>query len=102
MCYIFTLCVTFGQWFDFIVIVNEKESIMKQLNIREARQSLSQLEKLLAEEGEITITRRGEPIARVVPISPLRKIPSPQDLRQKMPRMKKGSEALIRAERDLQ
>jgi prevent-host-death family protein len=85
-----------------IIIVNEKENIMKQLNIREARQSLSQLEKLLAEEGEITITRRGEPIALVVPVSPLRKIPSHQDLRQKMPRMKKGSEALIRAERDLQ
>ena len=74
---------------------------MKQLNIREARQSLSQLEKLLAEEGELTITRRGEPIARVVPISPFKKIPSHQGLRQKMPRMKKGSEALIRAERDL-
>ena len=83
-------------------MVFEKESIMKQLNIREARQSLSQLEKLLVEEGEITITRRGVPIARVVPVSPLRKIPSHQDLRQKMPRMKKGSEALIRAERDLQ
>jgi prevent-host-death family protein len=90
-----------SKWFDFIVTANEKENIMKQLNIREARQSLSQLEKLLAEEGEITITRRGEPIARVVPVSPLRTIPSHQDLRQKMPRMKKGSEALIRAERDL-
>jgi prevent-host-death family protein len=90
-----------SKWFDFIVTGNEKENIMKQLNIREARQSLSQLEKLLAEEGEITITRRGEPIARVVPVSPLRTIPSHQDLRQKMPRMKKGSEALIRAERDL-
>jgi prevent-host-death family protein len=80
---------------------NEKESIMKQLNIREARQSLSQLEKLLAEEGEITITRRGEPIARVVPVSPLREMPSHQDLREKMPRMKMGSEALVRAARNL-
>jgi len=75
--------------------------IMKQLNIREPRQSLSQLEKLLAEEGELTITRRGEPIARVVPVASLRHIPSHRELRQKMPRMKKGSEALIRAERDL-
>jgi prevent-host-death family protein len=74
---------------------------MKQLNIREARQSLSQLEKILAEEGEITITRRGEPIARVVPVFPIREIPSHLDLRQKMPRLKKGSETLIRAERDL-
>ena len=74
---------------------------MKQLNIREARQSLSQLEKILAEEGEITITRRGEPIARVVPVVPIREIPSHRGLRQKMPRLKKGSEDLIRAERDL-
>ncbi len=74
---------------------------MKQLNIREARQSLAQLEKILAEEGEITITRRGEPIARVIPVAPIREIPSHRGLRQKMPCLKKGSEALIRAERDL-
>jgi len=74
---------------------------MKQLNIREARQSLSRLEKILAEEGEITITRRGEPIARVVPVVPIREIPSHLGLRQKMPRLKKGSETWIRAERDL-
>jgi prevent-host-death family protein len=73
---------------------------MKRLNIREARQSLSQLEKLLAEEGELTITRRGAPIARVVPVSAIRGVPSHEDLRQKMPRMKKGSGSFIRAERD--
>jgi prevent-host-death family protein len=73
---------------------------MKQLNIREARQALSRLEKILAEEGEITITRRGEPIARVVPVFPFREIPSHEDLRRKMPRLKKGSEVLIRDERD--
>jgi prevent-host-death family protein len=73
---------------------------MKRLNIREARQSLPQLEKILTEEGEITITRRGEPIARVVPVNRIREIPSHHGLRQKMPRLKKGSEALVRAERD--
>lgn len=78
----------------------KRNTTMKQLNIREARQSLAQLEKILAEEGEITITRRGEPIARVVPVDPVRKIPSHQGLRKKMPLLKKGSEALIRAERD--
>ena len=73
---------------------------MKQLNIREARQSLSQLEKILTEEGEIIITRRGEPIARVVPVVPIREIPSHLGLRQKMTRFKKGSEVLIRVDRD--
>jgi prevent-host-death family protein len=78
----------------------KRNTTMKQLNIREARQSLAQLEKILAEEGEITITRRGEPIARVVPVFSIREIPSHRGLRQKMPRLEKGSEALIRAERD--
>ena len=33
---------------------------MKKLTIREARQSLSQLDRLLAVEGEVTITRRDD------------------------------------------
>jgi prevent-host-death family protein len=85
---------------NIILSGNEKECTMKQLNIREARQSLPQLEKILNEEGEITITRRGEPIARLLPVVLNREIPSHQELRQKMARQKKGSETLIRAERD--
>ena len=73
---------------------------MKQLTIREARQALSHLDRLLAVEGELTITRRGEPIARVLPVGKRRAIPSHRDLRESMPRMKKPSQALIRADRD--
>jgi antitoxin (DNA-binding transcriptional repressor) of toxin-antitoxin stability system len=73
---------------------------MKKLNIREARQVLSRLDQLLATEGEVTITRRGEAIARVMQIGRKRPIPSHQALREKMPRMRKGSEKLIRADRD--
>lgn len=56
---------------------------MKKLTIREARQALSHLERLLGTEGEVTITRRGEPIARVTPITRKLAIPSHKNLRSK-------------------
>ena len=73
---------------------------MKKLSIREVRQSLSRLDQLLALEGEVMITRRGEPIARVIPVDRKRSIPSHRNLRKSMPRMRKGSEHLIRKDRD--
>jgi len=60
---------------------------MKKLTIREVRQSLSHLDQLLAIEEEITITRRGEPIAKVVQVGRRRPIPSHRDLRNGMKRM---------------
>ena len=73
---------------------------MKKLTIREARQALSHLDKMLAIEGEVTITRRGEAIARIIQIGKKRPIPSHKCLREKMPRMRKGSEKLIREDRN--
>jgi prevent-host-death family protein len=73
---------------------------MKSLTIRQTRQALSYLETLLASEGEITITRRGRPIARVTPIDRKRSMPSHLDLRDKMAPMSVGSEELIRNDRD--
>ncbi len=74
---------------------------MKKLTIRETRKSLTNLERLLAVEGELTITRRGEAIARLVQVGRKRPIPSHSDLREKMMRMRKGSEKLIREDRDV-
>jgi len=73
---------------------------MKSLTIRQTRQALSQLEALLESEGELTITRRGRPIARVTQIDRKMPVPSHRVLRQKMMPMKVGSEALIREDRD--
>jgi antitoxin (DNA-binding transcriptional repressor) of toxin-antitoxin stability system len=73
---------------------------MKKLTIRQARQSLGNLDRLLAEESEVTITRRGNPIARVLPAVTERTMPSHAALRRSMPRMRKGSERLIREDRD--
>ena len=73
---------------------------MKKLTIRETRQALSHLDRLLSGEGEVTITRRGEAIARLMHIGEKRPIPSHQALRESMPRMRKGSEKLVRGDRD--
>jgi antitoxin (DNA-binding transcriptional repressor) of toxin-antitoxin stability system len=73
---------------------------VKKLTIREARQALSHLDRLLAAEGEVTITRRGEAIARLIQLGNKKPIPTHRDLRDKMPRMRKGSEKLLREERD--
>ena len=73
---------------------------MKKVSVREARQALSRLDQLLSAEGEVTITRRGKPVARLVPMDRKMPIPTHQDLRSDMPRMRKGSERLIREDRD--
>jgi len=77
-----------------------KGNYMKTLNIRETRKALSQLDRLLDEEGELTITRRGEPIARIVHANGKRSMPSHRDLRESMPRFLKGSEKIVRADRN--
>jgi len=73
---------------------------MRTLTIREARQVLSHLDRLLELEGELTITRRGEPIARVSQIGKKRTMPSHLDLRESMPMLSSGSNRLIREDRD--
>jgi antitoxin (DNA-binding transcriptional repressor) of toxin-antitoxin stability system len=73
---------------------------MKKLSIREVRQSLSHLDRLLAVEEEVMITRRGEPIAKVVQVGRKRPIPSHRDLREEMKRMHERSEVILRKDRD--
>ncbi len=73
---------------------------MRKLTVRETRQALSRLDRLLSAEGEVTITRRGEAIARIVGLEKKRAMPSHRDLREKMPRMRRGSEKLIREDRN--
>lgn len=73
---------------------------MKKLTIRGARKSLTHLEHLLEVEGRVMVTRRGEPIAQLVPVGRKKTIPSHRDLREAMPRMRKRSERLIHEDRD--
>jgi prevent-host-death family protein len=73
---------------------------MKSLSIREVRKELAQLDELVTREGEVVVTRRGQPIARLLPLRSKRRMPSHADLRAGMPRLEQGSEGHIRAERD--
>lgn len=54
---------------------------MKELSIREMRANIGRLAELVEAEGELVISRRGQPIARVLPIDHHRQAPSHDDLR---------------------
>lgn len=73
---------------------------MRSLTIREVRAALARLEPLLAEEGEIVVTRHGRAVARMLPVRPVGPMPSHADLRASMPRLETGSETLVRDDRD--
>jgi prevent-host-death family protein len=73
---------------------------VKNLSIREVRKELAQLDELVSREGEVVVTRRGKPIARLLPMRSKRQMPSHADLRASMPPLKIRSERHIRTERD--
>lgn len=72
---------------------------MRKLSVREVRAALPHLERVLREQGELVITKRGRPIARVLPIAAAA-MPSHADFRATMPRVRVGSEHYVRADRD--
>ena len=43
---------------------------MRTITIREAREGLSHPEQLFADDDEVIVTKRGEPVARILPIRP--------------------------------
>ncbi|MFU8886758.1 MAG: type II toxin-antitoxin system Phd/YefM family antitoxin [Cyanobacteriota bacterium] len=73
---------------------------MKEINVREMRASIGRLAELVEAEGELVISRRGQPIAWVLPIEQRRQAPSHADLRERMARLQTTSAELLRAERD--
>lgn len=72
---------------------------MKTLSIREMRGALGQLEQLVDQEGELIVTRRGQAIARVMPLKPQRVMPSHAEHRSRLPKLSPSTE-LIREDRD--
>ena len=73
---------------------------MKQLSVREMRAAIGRLDELVAEAGELVVSRNGKPIARVLPYTDSRARPDHADLRALTPRLSTPSADLIRAERD--
>jgi antitoxin (DNA-binding transcriptional repressor) of toxin-antitoxin stability system len=75
---------------------------MKTITIREAREGLSHPEQLFAEDEEVIVTRRGEPVARILPIKPATKpkIRSLAAFRASQPFQGIPSEVLIAEDRE--
>jgi len=49
---------------------------MKTITIREAREGLSHPEQMFANNDEVLVVCRGEPVARILPVAPKRKVMS--------------------------
>jgi prevent-host-death family protein len=73
---------------------------MREISIREMREKLGSLGQLVQREGEILITRRGVPIARLLPVKGAQHRPSHAELRSAMQRLETPSQILIRDDRD--
>ena len=74
---------------------------MRQVTVRQMRELLPEIDADLRANGEIVLTRRGKPIARMMPM-PLEKseVLSTQALRMRMVPLEIPSEVLLRQERD--
>ncbi len=70
------------------------------MTVTELRIVLGRLDEVVGREGELLITRRGRPVARVLPLRPRRRLPSHAEHLAKMPRLGVGSEVYVRQERD--
>lgn len=73
---------------------------MKELTIREAREGLSHPDVMFADDEEILVVRRGEPVARILPVTSKRKVRSLAAFRASMPFQDIPSEVSIREDRD--
>ena len=73
---------------------------MKTLTIREAREGLSHPEQMFADDNEVLVVCRGEPVVRILPVQNRAKVRSLLGFRAKLPFQETPSAALIRADRD--
>ena len=73
---------------------------MKTLTIREAREGLSHPDQLFADSDEVLVVCRGEPVARILPVEPRRKIRSLRAFLESKRMQDVPSEALISEDRE--
>ena len=57
---------------------------MKEQNIREMRANTGRLDEMGSEEGDLVISRRGQPIARILPMAAHRQFLEHADPRQQV------------------
>lgn len=73
---------------------------MKELTIREAREGLSHPERMFADAIEILVVRRGQPVARILPVTPRRRLGALKDFLLQQPLQPVTSETLLDEERE--
>jgi antitoxin (DNA-binding transcriptional repressor) of toxin-antitoxin stability system len=74
---------------------------MRRVTVREMRELLPEIEQALRAEGELVLTRRGKPVARMVPVPDgTQALLSTRELRARMTPSTVPSEVLIRQDRD--
>ena len=73
---------------------------MKTITVREAREGLSHPEQMFADNDEVIVTRRGEPVARILPIKPQPRLRSLQAFLASQPMQTVPSEVLIAEDRE--
>jgi antitoxin (DNA-binding transcriptional repressor) of toxin-antitoxin stability system len=73
---------------------------MKTLTIREAREGLSHPDQMFADSDEVLVVRRGEPVARILPVEPQRRVRSLRAFLEGQPMQAVPSEALLAEERE--
>lgn len=73
---------------------------MRTITIREAREGLSHPEQLFATDDEVIVTRRGEPVARILPIETQPRLRSLKDFLASQPLQTVPSEALLAEDRE--
>jgi antitoxin (DNA-binding transcriptional repressor) of toxin-antitoxin stability system len=78
--------------------------MMKTLGMREIRASSTVLLEALKESGEVVLTNHGKPFARVIPFEAPTSVAlqpaSMKWLRDQMPKVRRGSEIVVREDRD--
>lgn len=76
---------------------------MQSMSMAHAKAHLSDLLNTVESGGEVVITRHGRPVARVIPVSPVKQLIPLQhlaDLRRQVPAWQKSSSVLLGELRD--
>jgi antitoxin (DNA-binding transcriptional repressor) of toxin-antitoxin stability system len=73
---------------------------MKELTIREAREGLSHPEAMFADAEEVLVVRRGEPVARILPVTQKRAVRSLAAFRATQTMQTVPSEDILAEERE--
>ena len=73
---------------------------MKTLTIREAREGLSHPDLMFADSDEVLVVCRGEPVARILPVEPKRRVRSLRAFLESQPMQTVTSEDILEEERE--